>query len=221
MKLISIIIGAAALIGGVAAQSCPESEFLFARGTGESGKIGTTVGRSMQTALRRAAGSRMTVVGVEYPANDDFEASSAVGTTWVVEYVKRRAVECPNMKFAFGGYSQGCQVFHKARAGLADPAIQKRIIGAALFGDPYMMATGTLSRVPTTWAGKIHDNCASGDPVCGGGDNFLAHITGYSSSTARSAATFLTDRLEGRPGNAKSPLNGNNNNLPDTTPSTP
>lgn len=128
----------------------------------------------------------------------------------------------PNTKFAFGGYSQGCQVIHKTRAFIAqDPALLDRIIGATLFGDPYMMAQGTLGRVPKRWAGKIIDNCAKGDPVCGGGNNFLAHITGYTSSVTRTSAKFLADRLAGKTGDANSPLHGHDATRPDTSPSKP
>lgn len=119
----------------------------------------------------------MKVVGVEYPATDDFERSSAVGARWTVDYVKAKAVECPNAKFAFGGYSQGGQVVHKARAGLHATAYQNKIVGATLWGDPYMMAcecpfvgvskayadsdaAGALARIPPSWYGKILDNCA-------------------------------------------------------------
>jgi hypothetical protein len=75
-----------------------QNERLTCSRTGETGTIGSTVGASMQTALRRAAGSRMSVVGIPYPASGDFEASSAEGTAWLVDYVKRRAQECPQMK---------------------------------------------------------------------------------------------------------------------------
>ncbi|TGZ83538.1 cutinase-domain-containing protein [Ascodesmis nigricans] len=220
MQILTILTTTAALIAGAASQSCPPSEFIFARGTTESGTLGSTVGPSMQSALKRAIPT-MTITGVVYPATDDFEISSAIGARWLVDYVKRRAAECPDTKFAFGGYSQGCQVFHKARAGLAETQYTDRFIGATLFGDPYMMAVGTLARVPPYWVGKIMDNCARGDPVCGGGSNFLAHITGYTSSTFRTSAEFLADRLAGRAGNAKSPLSGHDETLPDYTPTLP
>ncbi|KAI5777908.1 cutinase-domain-containing protein [Geopyxis carbonaria] len=221
MKLAVILSSTAIIFADVSlAQSCAESVFLFARGTGEIGDIGSTVGVNMRTSLRRALGSRMEIVGVEYPAGDDFEESSAEGARWVVNYVKTEATRCPELRFAFGGYSQGCQVFHKARAGLADENLQAKFVGATLWGDPYMMAAGTLSRVPKSWAGKILDNCAVGDPVCGGGDNLLAHIIGYTGTYTR-AAEFLEDRLNGESGNAKSDLHGNDKNLPDYTSSLP
>jgi cutinase len=91
----------------VARQSCADVTVYFARGTGESGTIGTIVGPPFQSALQSALGSRtLQFIGIAYPASvaGFLEGGDPGGATTMANSVTSKASSCPNTKIVISGY---------------------------------------------------------------------------------------------------------------------
>ncbi|PYI21833.1 cutinase-domain-containing protein [Aspergillus violaceofuscus CBS 115571] len=164
---------------------CKELTFIFARGTTEMGNMGSVVGPEVASALQSLTGNKVTVQGVDYPAdwagNMDLGAS---GGPKMASLVKQALSQCPNTKVVLGGYSQGSMVVHNAASSLSAGQIQ----AAVLFGDPLKMTSvGKLA------SSKVKEFCATGDPVCENGVNVMAHLS-YGSD-AQTAAQFLVSAV--------------------------
>lgn len=158
---------------------------IFARGTGETGNVGTVSGPPMFRALRQKLGNaRVTVQGVDYPASSAGNANQGGdGGRKMASLVSQALSQCPSTKIIVSGYSQGAMVVHNAfRNGLSS----SQVAGAVLFGDPLKrQAVGDLSMA------KVKQFCGTSDTICGGGGDGGAtggHIS-YGSS-ADAAATF-------------------------------
>ena len=85
--------------------------------------------------------------------------ASSQGPDDIVKRIKTKSAECPSMKFAVIGYSQGGSVATSgltkvARGGLAD-----KVVAVVLYA-PFMGASP-----PREFSTKTLQNCASGDPV--------------------------------------------------------
>ncbi|HUB57417.1 MAG TPA: cutinase family protein, partial [Mycobacterium sp.] len=92
------------------AAPCPDVEVTFARATTEPPGVGV-VGRQFIDALRSQVGGRSVgVYAVNYPASEDFIASSNAGTGDANAHVTSTIANCPNTKVVLGGYSQGAMV---------------------------------------------------------------------------------------------------------------
>lgn len=91
----------------VARQSCADVTVYFARGTGESGTLGTIVGPPFQNALKSALGSKtLEFVGISYPASiaGFLAGGDAGGATTMANSVTSKASSCPNTKIVISGY---------------------------------------------------------------------------------------------------------------------
>lgn len=176
---------------------------IFARGTGETGNVGTVTGPPFFRALRSKLGNgRVTVQGVDYPANSAVSLpclhSEDIGNSHIYQgnanqggdggktmaaLVTQALTQCPNTKIVVSGYSQGAMVVHNAfRNGLS----ASRVSGAVLFGDP--LKRSAVGDLPTA---RVKQFCGTSDNICGGGGDGGAtggHIS-YGSS-ADAAATF-------------------------------
>ncbi|KAE8334013.1 cutinase-domain-containing protein [Aspergillus sergii] len=160
---------------------CQELTFIFARGTSEMGNMGSVVGPPVANQLASLTGNKVTVQGVDYPADAAGNANmGASGGPKMAELIQQAKKQCPNTKVVLGGYSQGAMVVHNAASKVGADAIS----GAVLFGDPFKtQGVGQLA------SDKVKEFCASGDPVCLNGMNFMAHLS-YGSN-AQEAAQFL------------------------------
>ncbi|PIG82302.1 cutinase [Aspergillus arachidicola] len=164
---------------------CQELTFIFARGTSEMGNMGSVVGPPVANQLASLTGNKVTVQGVDYPAdaargNQGNANMGASGGPKMAELIQQAKKQCPNTKVVLGGYSQGAMVVHNAASKVGADAIS----GAVLFGDPFKtQGVGQLA------SDKVKEFCASGDPVCLNGMNFMAHLS-YGSN-AQEAAQFL------------------------------
>ncbi|OGM50970.1 cutinase [Aspergillus bombycis] len=160
---------------------CQELTFIFARGTTEMGNMGSVVGPPVANQLASLTGNKVTVQGVDYPADAAGNAMmGASGGPKMAELIQQAKKQCPNTKVVLGGYSQGAMVVHNAASKVGADAIS----GAVLFGDPFKtQGVGQLA------ASKVKEYCASGDPVCQNGMNVMAHLS-YGSN-AQEAAQFL------------------------------
>ncbi|PWY61670.1 cutinase-domain-containing protein [Aspergillus eucalypticola CBS 122712] len=164
---------------------CKELTFIFARGTSETGNMGTIVGPEVASDLKSLTSNKVAVQGVDYPAdwagNADMGAS---GGSTMASLVKQAISQCPNTTVVVGGYSQGAMVVHNAASQLSSGEIQ----AAVLFGDPLKAES-----VDTLDSSKVKEFCATGDPVCENGSDVMAHLS-YGDD-AQTAAQFLVSAV--------------------------
>ena len=102
--------------------SCKAMTVIFARGTTESGNVGTLAGPPFFTALDSAVGAEnVAVQGVEYPANVQgfLAGGDATGGKTMVSLVQMAMTKCPNTKIVMAGYSQGGQLVHNAASAMS------------------------------------------------------------------------------------------------------
>jgi hypothetical protein len=101
-----------------ARQSCPDVQAYFARGTGESGTLGTVVGpdfsRELSSALR---GKSVTFTGISYPASvSGYNAGGdRGGARTMANSVTSTANRCPNTKIVISGYRSVTIILLQAR----------------------------------------------------------------------------------------------------------
>ncbi|WP_084523568.1 cutinase family protein [Nocardia inohanensis] len=193
---------AAALIplrpGTAHAQWCAEVDVVVARGTGEPGWLGDVVGNQLYGYLQDRLPRTTSAYSVSYPA--DYSFNLGWGSSDLVSHLTAQAAECPGQAFVLVGYSQGAAVIHAAlgtgavswypnRSQL--PAyLADHVAAILLFGDP-MEAIGWS--VPGAYLGRTGSWCTSGDPICGSGSNYYAHVS-YSDSFV-AAANFAAYRI--------------------------
>ncbi|KAJ0417597.1 cutinase-domain-containing protein [Aspergillus carlsbadensis] len=160
---------------------CKELTFIFARGTTEMGNMGTVVGPKVGSELDSLTGGKVAIQGVDYPASAAGNAQlGAAGGPEMASLVEQALKQCPDTKVVLGGYSQGAMVVHNAAGKLS----AGQVVGAVTFGDPFKTQQPDNIENFKTW-------CATGDPVCLNGGNFMAHIS-YGGDAAE-AAQFLVN----------------------------
>jgi cutinase len=96
-----------AVASPLAPRACSAVTVYFARGTSESGTIGTSVGPPLQTALKSALGSKtLEFVGVPYAANvlGFLQGGDPAGATTMANLVTAKASECPSTSIVISGY---------------------------------------------------------------------------------------------------------------------
>ncbi|KAI9376146.1 cutinase-domain-containing protein [Aspergillus egyptiacus] len=158
---------------------CKDLTFIFARGTTETGNMGTVIGPKVASELNSLTNNNAAIQGVNYPANAAGNAQlGAAGGPEMADLVNQALQQCPDTKVVLGGYSQGAMVVHNAAGKLQ----AGQVVGAVTFGDPFKTQHPDTIEHFKTW-------CATGDPVCRGGANFMAHLS-YGSNAAE-AAQFL------------------------------
>nr|POE53450.1 cutinase [Quercus suber] len=169
---------------------CRALTIIFARGTFESGNVGTLTGPPFFQAVANLLGSSAVAVqGVAYPADvAGFEAGGdAAGSALMANLTARAQHQCPKTKLVLSGYSQGAQLVHKAGALLT--AGQAAFVNSVVvFGDP---DNGTaIANIP---AYKVLTVCHPDDNICQGGSDFFgSHLT-YSKD-AKTAAAFVKQK---------------------------
>ena len=119
---------------------CAPLTVIFARGTSETGNIGTIIGPPLFAALSSDLDKNVALQGVNYPADlaGDLDLG-AEGAPDLVSLVTQALDQCPSTKIALAGYSQGALVIHYA---LNDDGLSSSDIDAIVyFGDPGMYST--------------------------------------------------------------------------------
>lgn len=177
------------------AARCPDTEVVFARGTGEDPGVGPT-GQAFVDSLRgRLGGTSMDVYPVNYPASDQW-STGLDGIRDAGSHVVSEASACPNTKMVLGGYSQGAAVMGFVTSPAVpdsipadiDPAtlpkplspdLANHVAAVVLFGTPNVRAMNFLGQ-PQIVIGPLYQDktikvCAPEDPVCSDGMNFAAH----------------------------------------------
>lgn len=106
-RTVILALAVSAFATPVTRQSCADVTVYFARGTGESGTIGTIVGPPFQSALQSALGSRsLDFIGINYPASiaGFLAGGDPGGATTMANSVTSKASSCPNTKIVISGY---------------------------------------------------------------------------------------------------------------------
>ncbi|KAJ5798379.1 uncharacterized protein N7503_007675 [Penicillium pulvis] len=161
--------------------SCEPLTLIFARGTDETGNMGTVVGPPLATKLQSLTDSKVTIQGVNYDASVAGDSTMGEdGGSDMATLVKTALSNCPDTKVVLGGYSEGAMVVHNAASSLT----AAQVAAAVLFGDP--LKSESVGKLSTS---DVKEFCATGDPVCENGENVMAHLSYGSDATE--AAEFL------------------------------
>jgi cutinase len=192
--LLATVIPTAA-VPSASAQGCPDTEVVFARGTGEDPGVGPT-GQAFVDSLRaRLGGKSMDVYPVNYPASGQW-STGIDGIRDAGTHVLSEAAACPNTQMVLGGYSQGAAVMGFVTSPAVpdsipsdvdpatlpkplDPAAASHVAAVVLFGAPNVRAMNVLGQpqvvIGPLYQAKTIQVCAVEDPVCSDGMNFAAH----------------------------------------------
>lgn len=85
---------------------CKAVTVIFARGTGETGNVGTVTGPPFFTALSSALGAdNVAVQGVDYAASTAGFTGDARGNAQMASLIDRAATQCPGTNVVVSGYS--------------------------------------------------------------------------------------------------------------------
>lgn len=126
---------------------CAPLTVIFARGTSESGNIGSVVGPPLFKALISALGSsKVALQGVTYPASAAGNANQGGdGGPTMKSLAQQALANCPTTKIVLSGYSQGAMVVHNAlnKQGLSSSSVSAIVE----FGDPRKCPPLSLSSV--------------------------------------------------------------------------
>lgn len=102
-----------------AGTTCAPVTYIFARGTTETGNMGSTVGPALQSALASALGAaNLATQGVNYPADaagtaiGSISPAQAQGSQNCAALVKQVLGRCAGTQIVLAGYSQGAQQVH-------------------------------------------------------------------------------------------------------------
>ncbi|AYJ04634.1 cutinase family protein [Mycobacterium avium] len=203
-----------ALVGTAApaaADSCPDVEVVFARGTSEPPGVGR-IGQSFVDTLRSRLGTKSVgVYPVNYPATTDFP-TAADGISDAGAHVQQMAANCPRTKMVLGGYSQGAAVMgFVIESAVPDgvqlvqslqpmpAAVANHVAAVALFGKPSAQFMSIINEPPVTigplYAAKTIELCVPGDPICSGAVNPAAHRQYVEAGMVDQAVDFTTDRV--------------------------
>jgi cutinase len=181
------------------ADSCPDVEVVFARGTGQAAGVGQ-VGQAFVDSLgSQINGRSMAVYPVNYPAATPFASSAQTGSDDVVARINDMIGRCPSTRMVLGGFSQGAGVMDLATRALPPQAVD-HVAAVALFGKPTSPLAGNFTDTVFTpigppYSDKTIDLCAEGDPACSDGRNLMAHGSYVESGLTAQAATFVARRL--------------------------
>ncbi len=191
-------------IASAQAESCPDVQVVFARGTGEPDGIGR-VGQAFVDSLRPLVkGKSVAVYGVNYPASRDF-LRAADGANDASLFVQNTANTCPDTKIVLGGYSQGAAVVDiitvaaQPMLGFADPMpanVADHVSAVAVFGNPSIrLLGGPLTALSPQYGYKTIDLCNGADPVCSDGNDIPAHSLYVEAGLTTQAAQFVADKI--------------------------
>lgn len=198
-------------VPAASADSCPDVEVVFARGTTEPPGVGG-VGQNFVDTLRSHVGAKsLGVYPVNYPASTDFP-TAVDGISDAGTHVEHMSASCPRTKMVLGGYSQGAAVMgfvtensvpdgvHLVQALQPMPSeVANHVAAVALFGKPSSQFMSIINQPPVTigplYAPKTIELCVPNDPVCSGQGEPAAHRRYVESGMVNQAADFAASRL--------------------------
>ncbi|OLO99735.1 cutinase family protein [Mycolicibacterium porcinum] len=205
------------------ADTCPDAEVVFARGSGEEPGVGG-IGQAFIEALRaKTRAKSVSVYPVNYPASDDFSewgpfALSVIdGIRDASSHIAALTANCPATKIVLGGWSQGAAVASYATSAETihvddalgasapspmPPEIANHVAAVVLFGNPSNLFLSGVDLPPITigplYAAKTIEQCATGDTVCNGDqpeEPTEAHHSYDTNGMVDRAAQFAAERL--------------------------
>jgi cutinase len=145
----------------------------------------------------------------------------------MTRHVVAAAKECSGTRFVLGGYSQGASVTDIALGirttlgrGEAVPAeLAPRISAVVVFGNPLRLSRQSVDTASATYGDRALDLCATGDPVCGAGTNFAAHLSYATDGSVGRAAAFAVQKV--RAGGSTTPAPPTDPTAPPTSTTAP
>ncbi|BBU20542.1 cutinase precursor cfp21 [Mycobacterium xenopi] len=194
------LVSAPGLTASAHADQCPDTEVVFARGTGEPPGVGG-VGQAFVDALQsHLAGRSMQVYAVDYPATDDYVNSALAGASDAGAHLQNIVATCPKTKVVLGGYSQGAGVMDLVSNQM--PAqLANHVAAVALFGNPSSSYAKSLTdnRIPAIsglYRAKTIDLCLPDDIICADGGNMVPHLLYVQNGMPDQAAAYVASRLQ-------------------------
>jgi len=182
-----------------AAEPCPDTEVVFARGSGQPVGLGD-VGEAFVGSLKeQLTGRDIAVYPVEYPASTDYHNSALLGEADATAHIQATVASCPKTKLVLGGYSQGASVIEMSSHSLP-AAVAQHVTAVALFGppsSPYSTSLwgGPLPVLATSYQPKSIAFCLAGDIYCEDSGSVVPHLMYVNDGKAIEAATFAAQRL--------------------------
>ncbi|KAF4996511.1 hypothetical protein FGRMN_4465 [Fusarium graminum] len=182
-----------------ASSACPPVIFIFARGSTESGNLGT-LGPRVASALEDRYGRTgvwIQGVGGAYRATLGDNAlprgTSSAAIREMIALFSLASTKCPSAKIVSGGYSQGAAL---AAASIEDltSAVRNKVVGTILFG--YTKNAQNSGRIPNYPAERTKVFCNVGDLVCTGSLIVAAPHLAYQSAASGAGPEFLIQRVD-------------------------
>jgi cutinase len=187
------------------AASCSDLDVVFARATGELpglGSAGTPLVAGVRSAL---PGVNVSAHAVDYAANIA-QTSAGPGATEMTDHIVSVAAQCPDTKFAVGGYSQGASVTDIAigipttlgRGRTIPVDLAPRVVGVVTFGNPLGLSRQTISSASRLYGPKALEACNRGDFVCGatGTGPGRGHLSYPRDGSVPAAAKFIAKQFQ-------------------------
>ncbi|KAF2621183.1 carbohydrate esterase family 5 protein [Macroventuria anomochaeta] len=178
--------------------ACPKAILIFARGSTETGNLGT-LGVPLGNALEsRYGAANVWVQGVGGPYDatlgDNFlpRGSSAAAIREGVRLLNLANSKCPNSAVITGGYSQGSALMAAALTDVT-AAVRNRVVGTVLFG--YTQNLQNRGGIPNYPSDRLEVFCAIGDLVCSGTLTITAAHLSYGDEAADEAPKFLISKI--------------------------
>ena len=180
------------------ADQCPDTEVVFARGTGETVGPGGPGQAFFDSLAGQVSGKSVNLYPVNYPSTTDYVNSAHAGAADAVAHVQGTAANCPNTKIVLGGYSQGAAVVDLTSHQLS-PQVAKHVAAVALFGNPQssyakQLSDGQIPPIDPSYSPRTIDICLPNDNICAEGGSIIAHL-GYVPGATDQAATFVAHKL--------------------------
>ncbi|KAI6248627.1 hypothetical protein HI914_03314 [Erysiphe necator] len=177
------------------AGECRSVTMLFAKGTGETGNLGSgkSPGPALAAELRKSLGrDKIAVQGVDYKANvlGFLIGGDLKGSKELIDLTNEAATKCPDSELVLSGYSQGAQVVHKAVEELPSEVLPK-IKAVVLFGDPFL--GDEVGDLPES---SVLSICNDKDTICHSGLGIKGHLK-YP-ERAKEAADFIVSKLDAK-----------------------
>lgn len=199
VMLTGTLVAAPLGVPSAAAEPCPDTEVVFARGSGQPVGLGD-VGDAFVTSLKEQLPERnVSVYAVEYPASTDYHNSAVLGESDATAHIQGTVANCPNTKLVLGGYSQGASVIAMSSNALPAP-VANHVVAVALFGppsSPYSTSLwgGPLPVLASSYQPKSIDFCLAGDIYCEDSGSVVPHLMYVQDGKAIEAATFVANRV--------------------------
>ncbi|MEB3032919.1 cutinase family protein [[Mycobacterium] nativiensis] len=197
--LTGTLVGAPAAMPVAAAEPCPDTEVVFARGSGQPVGLGDVGEAFVASLLEQLPGREVHVYPVEYPASTDYRNSALLGESDAIAHIQATVANCPNTKLVLGGYSQGASVIEMSSHSLP-ASVANHVVAVALFGppsSPYSTSLwgGPLPVLASAYQPKSIDFCLTGDIYCEESGSVIPHLMYVQDGKAIEAASFAAQRL--------------------------